>query len=67
MEGAEASREVCQNAKCKKCRFGEECKNVHPAGINQNNGAKRKKVKRRKDENENSPRRGMKTAMDVIK
>ena len=72
MEGEEASREVCQFYIVGKCRFGEDCRNIHPAGVSvsngtNNNGAKRKTVKGKKDEQENAARRGMKTAMDVIK
>ena len=68
MEGEEASsREVCQFYIVGKCRFGEVCRNMHPASICINNGAKGKTVKRKKDEEQNAIRRGMKTAMDVIK
>ena len=71
MEGEGASREVCQFYVAGKCRFGEECRNEHPAGMGlnsaaNNNGAKRK-AKKRQDEKPSSPKRGMKTAMDVIK
>ena len=68
MEGEEASREVCQFYIAGKYRFGEECRNAHPANMRVANkdGAK-KKVKKRRDEQPSSPKRGMKTAMDVIK
>ena len=74
MEGEEASREVCHFYIVGKCRFGEDCRNIHPAGVSvrvsngtNNNGAKRKTVKGKKDEQQSAARRGMKTAMDVIK
>ena len=71
MEGEEASREVCQFYIAGKCRFGEECRNAHPANMRVNGAVNKevakRKVKKRKEEQPSSPKRGMKTAMDVIK
>ena len=71
-EGAAAARtepEVCQFYLQGTCRFGEDCRNAHPAGRApaNNGGAKKKTSKKSKGSESPKEKRGMKTAMDVIK
>ena len=71
MEGGEeaSTRETCQFYIVGKCRFGEDCRNLHPAGLGVNNVTTKSTSKKAsaKREEQKVTKRGMKTAMDVIK
>ena len=71
MEGEEGPQEICPFYVAGKCRFGEDCRNRHPAGLGANNGAahgaRRKPDAAREERRQRVVKRGMKTAMDVIR
>lgn len=60
------SPEICQFYKQGKCRFGEDCFNLHQGPCEQIKSAKKKSKAISRDESENS-KKPMKTAEDVIK